>query len=374
MSEESPNPSGLAPSQDDLDSRLGFLTCEEIKKIANEVQDYVIERMILPRSVGVLVGEWGIGKSPFALQLAITLAAAKDMFLEQYRTPGRPQKVLYIDMENGAAAILDVVAKICQFLNLGEIPKTLKVHSPNYCDRPENYKQFTLRGYILDAVKQSHFDFVIVDPLRAYCPEAESSNEDAINLIRQLRGLAKTSGATILMIHHPRKPKDEADYSLESDPHMWLTQACGSAAIIQNVDYRMGVQASRNGVIFRSYLRVHGWGPVHHLVREYNDDDEPVGYRLEGGIDKLNKTQRMKFDELPPKFTTKEAKGIFQKSANPANEILNQFASLGLIRKLERGVWEKTVEAPSAPETTEEMDVPMEEAAPELKKKRQWPN
>jgi hypothetical protein len=372
MADETTNPSGLGPN--DLDAKLGFYSFDQIKKIAEEAQDYIIERMIVPRSVGVLVGEWGIGKSPFALQLAITLAAAIEKFLEQYKTTGRPLKVLYIDMENGASAILDVATKICQFLNLAEVPQTMKVYSPNYSDRPAKYAAYSLRGYILDAVKQSQFDFIIIDPLRAYCPEAESKNEEAIKFITELRGLAKTSGATILKIHHPHKPKEESDYSLETDPHMWLTQACGSAAIIQNVDYRMGFQAGRHGVIFRSYLRVQGWGPVLHLVREYDEDDEPIGYRLEGGIDKLDSALRARFNNLPKKFTTKEAKAVLKKSANPANETLNQLVSLGPIQKLERGVWEKLIEDTKTEPTVEEMDVAMEESAPELKKKRNWTN
>src|SRR5262245_4044546 len=102
MAEESADQ--LAPQQDaDLNRQFGFVTFEEILKIANRTRDYLIEDLIVSRSLGVLVGEWGIGKSPFALQLAITLAAGIDKFLEQYQTTGRPLRVLYIDMENGAA-------------------------------------------------------------------------------------------------------------------------------------------------------------------------------------------------------------------------------------------------------------------------------
>jgi hypothetical protein len=214
---------------------------------------------------------------------------------------------------------------------------------------------------------QSPFDFIIIDPLRAFCPQAESSNEEAMNFLTELRGLAKASAATILMIHHPRKPKEESDFCLERDPHNWLTQACGSAAIIQNVDYRMGFQASRGGVIFRSYLRVQGWGPALHLVREYDDDEQPMGYRLEGGIDKLDGAMRLRFDELPKEFTTAQLKEIFQKTSKPANDVLKQLVSLGLIKKVERGKWEKLVDVRPAAAGPDDVDVPVEEA---LGKKR----
>src|SRR5205814_10640161 len=161
----------------------------------------------------------------------IDLAAGIDTLLDQYKTKGQPHKVLYIDMENGAAAIVDVAQKISQFLQLAEVPTTFKVFSPNFSDMPGEYAGVSARYYIATALKRSQFDFIIIDPLRAYCPDAESKNQEAIEFIKELRTLAKQSRATILMIHHPRKPKEDSDFSLESDPHMWLTQACGSAAI-----------------------------------------------------------------------------------------------------------------------------------------------
>jgi archaellum biogenesis ATPase FlaH len=365
--DQTTNPSGLAQHQDDPDTKLGFYNLEKIKKIAQQAQPFLIKGLILPGSLGVLVGEWGIGKSPFAILLAIVLAAGLAMFLNHFQTIGRKLRVLYVDCENGAAAILDVVDKVCRFLNLQKVPDTFRVYSPNYCDRPEKYRDCNMRGYILQAVQERTFDLIIIDPLRAFCPEAETKNEDAIKFFLQLRQLAKSSGATVMLIHHPRKPKDDVLYSLETDPHNWLTQACGSGAIIQNVDFRMGFQKSDDGVLFRSYLRVQGWGPVLHLVREYDDDDQPIGYRLEGGIDKLDKDQRQSFDELPKQFTTGQFKKTFNLSNGPSNEKLNQFVSLGIITNRGRGKWEKVIDAPTAqrPPAAEEDDVPIEQAAPE---------
>jgi RecA-family ATPase len=243
MAEDHLNQSG-SPGKDDLDNQFGFCTFHQIHKIADQAQDYIVERLIIPRSIGVMIGEWGIGKSPFAMQLATTLAAGLDTFLGYYKTTGRPLRVLYIDMENGAAAVANVVTRISSFLKLPEVPTTLKVHSPNFSpERPPTLRALSVKDYILRTTKQSRFDFIIIDPLRAFCPEAETGNDEAIKLINGLRDLAKQTAATILLIHHPRKPDKDSDFSLESDAHMWLTQACGSAAIIQNVDFRMGLQA-----------------------------------------------------------------------------------------------------------------------------------
>src|SRR2546425_253726 len=77
--------------------------------------------------------------------------------------------------------------------------------------------------YLPAMIRKCGFRFVIVDPLRLYEPTAESDNPTAIATIQSLRKIVAETQASILFVHHPKKPNQEArsPLSLDIDPHRW---------------------------------------------------------------------------------------------------------------------------------------------------------
>ena len=77
---------------------MGVCNWKRVVSIANKRKRYLVGDYIPDRSVGILVGGWGIGKSPFALQLQMALAIGGIKFLGRYECPKEPKRTLYVDL------------------------------------------------------------------------------------------------------------------------------------------------------------------------------------------------------------------------------------------------------------------------------------
>jgi RecA-family ATPase len=253
---------------------LGALTLQEVGQIAARKRAWLVEDFIPHKSIGILAAEWGCGKSPFSAQLALTLAAGGRKFLNRYRVPDGPTSVLFLDYESGAETFKTLGNQIVRFLGLAEAPKNFRAHSPNYSCRPDDYTSRSESEYLKRLVRECGFGFVIVDPLRGFDPLAEEKNSYAVNTINQFRRL----GVSVLFVHHPSKPRQGEDYSLDLDPHQWMHSVCGASALTANVDFRIGLQEQDDGTLMlRNFVRGRGWGPVEYLVRELDENDQPLG-------------------------------------------------------------------------------------------------
>jgi hypothetical protein len=322
---------------------FGVHSCSELANITKAETVYLVCDLILMAALGILVGQWGIGKTPFAMQLAIAVSAGWNKFLGRYSTLPEPVPTLYVDYENGPLRMSETAEKIAKFLGLSSIPTFFRVYNPGFFRRPPQYQKLSEIDFLCLLVKECGFLFVIVDPLRMLDPQAEDKNMNAAMTIRKLRQLVTETGVTILLIHHPKKPDPNDKSSLVDDPMRWMERASGASSLVQNVDFRIGFDKNIDGDLeMRTFVRSKGWGPLFNLVRESDSvTGEPIGYRLEYGIDKLPLGDRKAFDKLNQSFATKDARTELRLSANPTNERLEQWEYLGIIRRVGRGQWEK---------------------------------
>ena len=91
---------GLSLEEAKAHHQFGVINFRQLEKVAKKKRHYLVEGYIPEKSIGILVGEWGIGKSPFALQLLIEMAIGNRHFLGRYATSETPLKTLYVDLEN----------------------------------------------------------------------------------------------------------------------------------------------------------------------------------------------------------------------------------------------------------------------------------
>ena len=180
---------------------------------------------------------------------------------------------------------------------------------------------------------------MIIDTLRAFDANAEQRSDFGADLCRNIRTLnAEVGCATLLVLHHRRKPSLDHHVSLEEDPHVWFNEIVGTNALITQVDSRLGVDAAVRGpaeLILGGFVRGHGPIQVHQLVRRFGADGLPVGYVLISGLDRLSPKQRKVFDDLGCDFTFTEVKKALGGSSDsiPAN-LITLLKNAGLVEQV----------------------------------------
>src|SRR3954469_21512770 len=108
---------------DDLQRR-----CGELDAHGQWVQGFLPKRTLC-----LLAGESGLGKSPLACQLAVSVAAGVPFIGH----PVSQTPVFYLDFENGLGQLETLVARIARHLELASVPEELLVWSVN--DAPTDW-------------------------------------------------------------------------------------------------------------------------------------------------------------------------------------------------------------------------------------------
>jgi archaellum biogenesis ATPase FlaH len=328
-------------------NRPALLRCADLKELAAAIKDpeFLVEGFIPASSIGILVGEWGVGKSPLAIQLQFSVASGIN-FLDRFAVHS-PSPVLYIDLENPLKGRVEVESALTEFLGLTSAPSNAYVYGEMFSPKSGMGNIDNLK----DLIHECKAKLVIIDPLRAFNPNAPGKNETAAELINKLRPIAKEEQCSILILHHPVKPKeDRPTFDLDKDPTQWMQQASGAAALVQNVDFRIAIESEKkdghpdkNRLKMKHFLRLIGWQDTMLLVREFRPDvpDEPLGYRSKSPLDELEPGEREDFLSLPNSFTPSNVKEVCGVTDSPANKRIDKWQNMNLIRKARRGEYMK---------------------------------
>lgn len=297
----------------------------------------LIETLLPAKSLALLVGDSGLGKSPLVYQMAICVATGT-AFLGR---PVQKGRVLILDYENGLAQTLDLAHSLQQHLGLSDLPEgALKFWSYNDCATGEE-----TRDAIHDLIVTFRPSLVIVDSLTGYYPEIEERNANATQGIQSLRQAMRATDCTIVAVHHLRKPSNMPNAKpprLEHGPHEWFLQARGARALINACDVRLGLEAAKStqpdaAVILGGFARVTGVLPLLTLSRCYDDRGEPLGYAALAGDQLLPSEQRETYHQLPDCFPFKTAKQVYCKGDQATMDFLHKCIALRILYQEKRG-------------------------------------
>jgi KaiC/GvpD/RAD55 family RecA-like ATPase len=310
--------------------------------------DYLIKGLLPARSIALLVGDSGLGKSPLVYQAGLCVAAGVP-FLGLDTTKA---SVVICDFENGIVDILELLDRIAAYLGLAGLPDNLYVWTLNDC--LERYRQsgHTLID-IIDDVKPA---LAIIDSIGSYLPEAEEKNSAATRMLQEFRSLARDHGTTTLGVHHrrkqSRKPNESAGPIESANLRDWFQDARGASTLINGSDYRLGVDEPFLGatdkadlsLVLRGFGRIRGEiGPL-YLTRDSDEDGDPIGYRRLRGSELLfNKDQQEALEGLPQGFSFKNAKQAYGRADQATSNWLRRCIDLQLVHKVSRGVYAKTL-------------------------------
>ena len=315
---------------------------DECAKAESSSRNGVVAGFIPRRVVSFLIGDSGIGKSPLAYQLGLSVAAGVP-FLGMETESGL---VIMGDYENGMEESLNLSEQVARFLGIGSVPKNFVVWSPDH----SGGNSMDIQRICESAPQKPRL--IILDSLRSHDAHFEKIDQ-AAEKMNQLNKVAYKSGAAILVIHHTRKPLREHPVpALDKDDTRvmhWLKETAGGGSLINQSHTRVAVD-SLDGrshldavLILRWYRKSKGEAGPLYLERVCDDDGEPFGYRPLTDIKLIgNADQESAFRNLTREFTFKEAKKVFGRSDDPTNKFLKKCVSLGLVRQAARGRYERT--------------------------------
>ncbi len=318
-----------------LKEQFGMYIGGEFERYASRLPaaQHIVEGLLPRRSVNILVGDSGLGKSPLAYQLA--LAAASGQPFLGFAT--RPSKVLLVDYENAPWDSRRILEQQRRHLGLAEYP------SPNFLFWPVRHEPD--RGGIDPVIRQLAPDLVILDSLRSFCPEMESDNAAAVRRIKILREIATRSETAVLLIHHLRKDGARDGRNIFD----WLLRTSGARALVNQTDVRLALVPAKDteaDVILHGHYRTRGEiGP--YLLRRWHDGDgEPLGYeRVTAGPALLqNADYEAVFERLPASFSFKEARMIYGRQDSATSLFLQKLVRVGLLHKERPGHYRKVRE------------------------------
>jgi hypothetical protein len=330
-------------------------TYDELQQRCSELgaADYLVEGIIPARSIGLVVGDSGLGKSPLLYQLGICVAAGVP-FLGR---PVRQGPTLYLDYENGLGDSLEIVRRVTTHLRLESPPEAFYIWNFN-----DSSASFGTEGHtVMDMIKFARPTLVIIDSLSAFRPEIEDKPSSVTLAFQELRKSIRDCGATILAVHHIRKPSNKPSETPspldEGDIKKWFLQTRGTRNLINASDVRLGIDVpsvasgirdvrendgDQIALVLGGFGRVRGEiGPL-FIARAFDEDGEPLGYRQMIGVELLfNEGQQQAFSRLPQTFRTGEAKRIYGRQDQATGDFLKKCERLGLVKKIGRGQYEK---------------------------------
>jgi AAA domain len=343
---ESEDNKASSPSEESeltrLREKFGLHLPSDLKQRCQELgsQNYLIDGLLPDRSLGLLVGDSGLGKSALVYQMAFCVASGVP-FLGRAVKQGR---VVCLDFENGLGQVDGMLDGLRTHLELDKrLEDNLLLWNLN--DAHSNYSS---NGHnALNMILEAKPTLTIIDSLTGLYPDIEESNKNATSALQRFRTVMRECGTSILALHHIRKPSSDPKQSpppLETCPNVreWFLQTRGARALINASDIRLGVDLPRRNrdeiiLVMRGFGRVKGEIPLIYLSRHYDENGEPLGYGLVKGSNLLfDKEQVKALATLPDKFKFKDANQALSKADEATDKFLKKCIGLGLVRKISR--------------------------------------
>jgi hypothetical protein len=312
-------------------SRVSIFTVDQMKREVQKQgkQPFLLQDHIARNSITLMVGDSGLGKSPFNYELGICIASGLP-FLGIQTVQGR---VLYLDYEDDINQMILLAETISHKLGLPGPPDTFQFWSPAMSESESDP---------LKLIRVFRPDLTIIDTISAAYPKAEIQNDSVTDLYNECR----ETDSAVLFVHHLKKDSSDEDSSFDLDldrPTTVRDFQCvrGASALYNNAYLRLKlIRARKNdddwAFIVRGYRRGQGHIPTLSVGRVVNENGEPVGHYRLGGLARLSSRHREVFLELPDRFRWKDLGDLF-KGNGSKTAFLSACEGVGLLRSKKDG-------------------------------------
>ena len=207
---------------DKIDTSLIF-SAEELMKLEFSPPKWLIDDL-LPEGVTVLSGAPKIGKSWLSLQIALNITSSGRLFGSKSSSDKR---VLLLALEDNGRRLQERIIK-------STLPASNKfILTTDWTTGIEGLRTFLK--------KPPRFDLCIIDTLGVFLPGQDSKGRNAYDAdvarMRQLHMLYKSTGTSLLLIHHDKQGEDGD----------WANKMNGSNGIIGTADTLMRLSVQQRG-------------------------------------------------------------------------------------------------------------------------------
>ena len=207
---------------------------------------WAIEAFVAYGTLTVLAAPTATGKTWLGLQLAQAVSDASSTEVAGLRC--NPSRAMYVDAENGPS----IIGQRVSAANLG-VPGFVYVDG-----RGLRMNSAAHQEELAEAIRHHGARFVVLDSLRRLAPDArEDSSDDMGRLIGGLAGVARMTGAAIVLQHHrstksgAARVRGSSAIEDQADSVFALTRSRGPMRQLAAVKYRLGPEPSPLALRFR---------------------------------------------------------------------------------------------------------------------------
>lgn len=171
------------------------ISSNELLKKEIKQAPFLLDKMIVENGINALTSDNGKGKSLFMLKMATSIARG-EKFLGEYET--KKTNILIMDLEMSENDIIQRTHSIIQEPITG-----LDFYHCQSFDI-ENSEDF---NWLTNQIKLNQYGLVVIDTFNTFHHREENSNSEMRFVNKKLIELVNKHNATILFLHHHRKPQ-----------------------------------------------------------------------------------------------------------------------------------------------------------------------
>lgn len=340
-------------SESSLSTIHRILTPEALNRLCEEDKrtEFLVEDILPRRSIAVIGGDSGIGKSPWIYMLGICVAEGRP-FAGHH---SQRERVLYYDLENSSHDSRRVRDAVLKFLALENLPENFHIK----LDPPEG-----MAGLEKD-IEALRPGLVIIDTLREFNPEATDKNTKTAALLKAIRVLVRKHGCTVILIHHIRKPNQDSRAKVpklaDTSVLTWLLAMEGPRSLVNQSDVRIAIEegdGDPSALDVKWNRRTRGDSPLVKFERVFDETGDAIGYRHLSGPALLGPEWSMAFESLPQEFRFSDVlRALESKSSGTASRFIEACQQFEVAEKIGRGRYRKLPGGASRRQTPDKADI-----------------
>jgi len=257
------------PTAHDLQRGWNVLTHNELLQPPQKT-DYLVDPLIRYPSVICFYGPPGDLKTMLLLDLSVCIASGQPWLIPSPSLLGegtpyqvKQGAVFILDQENGINRLRERIGALCRGRGVDSIP----IYSVSLPNPPFWANSVEHTHFLADELKKVGAVLCIVDSLSAVSRGIEENSSLMAGIMGNLRLVSERSGATIAIIHHPRKGSSVETGGREGD------RLRGHSSIEASLDTAIFVDRKENTLTLKTTkTRDNPW-PQLQIEWEYTLDE-----------------------------------------------------------------------------------------------------